>query len=178
MPQVWHEEGVKIMKNNKFLLYAVIVIAFVTFNIVVFQLPINKTEVFWWSYGFSCISYIVLLIIFHNVFCIEEEIKSRFLGFPIVYIGILYFFIQLVFFSVTLFYQNIPKWIVIIVNTLLLGLTMILISFTQIGKNYVKSIDEKNQDEVLFTKGVVMKLEVLKKKFHQEENHKINKNIK
>ncbi|MBQ0067446.1 MAG: hypothetical protein KBS60_04640 [Phascolarctobacterium sp.] len=149
------------MKNNRLLFCVIFVIAFAVFNVVVFQLPVNRTEIFWITYSFTCVAFAILFAVWHRCFFLDETPKSRFLGYGITYVATYYFVAQLALFVIVLGVPDIKKWLVIITNTLLLGLTMILVSFTQIGKNYINNTDKGIAEKVGFIKTQVSKLQLL-----------------
>lgn len=149
------------MKNNRLLFCVIFVIAFAVFNVVVFQLPVNRTEIFWITYSFTCVAFAILFAVWHRCFFLDETPKSRFLGYGITYVATYYFVAQLALFVIVLGVSDIKKWLVIITNTLLLGLTMILVSFTQIGKNYINNTDKGIAEKVGFIKTQVSKLQLL-----------------
>ena len=149
------------MKNNKVLLMAVIAIAFAVFNVVTFQLPVDRTNPFWWTYGFSCVAFLLLAVVWYRSFFLGEELKSRFLGYPITYVATYYFIAQMLLFAVVLCVPDAKEWLIIIANTILLGIALIGICFTQIGKNYIGSIDEKIAEKNSFIKKQIYQLEIL-----------------
>ena len=149
------------MKNNKVLLMAVIAIAFAVFNVVTFQLPVDRTNPFWWTYGFSCVAFLLLAVVWYRSFFLDEELKSRFLGYPITYVATYYFIAQMLLFAVVLCVPDAKEWLIIIANTVLLGIALIGICFTQIGKNYAFSIEEKVAVKVNFIKNTMVELELI-----------------
>lgn len=149
------------MKNNRLLFCLIFVIAFAVFNVAVFQLPIDRTEIFWITYGFTCVAFAILFAVWNRCFFLDETPKSRFLGYGITYVATYYFVAQLVLFVIVLGVPDIKKWLVIIANTVLLGIGLIGICSTQIGKNYIGSIDQKVAIKVDFIKNILVDLELI-----------------
>lgn len=83
------------MKKNtaRALLISVLVLGL--FNLIAFVIPFEHTDVFWISYGFAMVAFLVVAAAMYLAFGQEPAAKSRFYGFPIARIGAIYGIFQL-----------------------------------------------------------------------------------
>ena len=66
----------------------------VAFNVLSFVLPFARERVFWWAYGFTTVAILAQGYVFWV--SMRGDAKSRFYGFPIARIGVIYLAVQLV----------------------------------------------------------------------------------
>lgn len=149
------------MKNNKFLMNAVIVILFTLFNIIVFQAPLEHTDGFWYVYGFTCIAFAMQLYVTNGVLVSDEKIKSKFLGYSVAYVSGAYLLVQLLLCYFVMVNSDIAQWKIIVLNSIVLAFALIGVCFTQIGKNYIGSIDEKVANKTSFIRIVSTDAEIV-----------------
>ncbi|MEI3140542.1 MAG: hypothetical protein V8S34_02575 [Lawsonibacter sp.] len=67
---------------------------------VAFAVPVPKTAAFWIVYGFTVIAFAAQIIIWKTAFGRGEALKSKFLGFPMIHIGIVYLAVQILVLAV------------------------------------------------------------------------------
>ena len=149
------------MKNNKILMNVVLGILFVVFNVIVFQIPVIHTDSYWIVYGFTCVAFAMQFYVWNLTLTSNEEIKSKFLGYPITNVSVLYFFVQLLVCWYVMVNNNIEQWKVIIINVVVLGTASSCICFTQVGKNYIGDIDKKVAAKVEFIKDTMVELNLI-----------------
>lgn len=84
------------MKLNKDQIRSIVTVAviFAVYNVLAFVLPFKHTGLFWIGYSFGLVSIIVSLMILALAFGKNGTAKSRFYGFPIARIGVLYSAVQ------------------------------------------------------------------------------------
>lgn len=114
------------MKLNKNQIRALIVLAvvFAVYQVLAFVLPFSHTGVFWAGYVFGMIGILGGALIFVLAFGKGEDAKSRFYGFPIARVGVLYACAQLAisFLAMALAGINgMPAWPFVLVSILLLA---------------------------------------------------------
>ena len=112
------------MKLNKKTIRAIVAVAvvFAVYNVLAFVLPFKHTGVFWTGYIFGLIALIAALVIFAVAFAKAEDAKSKFYGFPIARIGVIYAAVQipLSFLAMALAgIAGIPAWPFVLVFILL-----------------------------------------------------------
>lgn len=111
----------KLSKNAvRLLLFAGI--ALVCFNVIAFVLPVPKNGTFWVSYGFGMLSILLQLVVMKVAFKGDESIRSKFYGFPIARIGVIYGVCQILLsFTSMALAVLIPLWIPMVIFILLLA---------------------------------------------------------
>lgn len=106
--------------------YIVGVIILVVFSVIAFVAPFAKTETFWVAYLFGAVAVAYQIYVFKISFGHGDDIKSKFYGFPIVRVGVIYLVVQLVVSLIEMgLAQIIPVWVTIIVNILPIAFALI-----------------------------------------------------
>lgn len=83
------------MSKAKVRVVTVIAVLLVVFSVIVFALPFEKNSIFWLSYLFGILAIVVQLYILKISFGKEKSVKSKFYGFPIAQVGIVYLAVQI-----------------------------------------------------------------------------------
>ena len=108
------------MKNN---MRGIIVLALLlaVFSVVAFIIPFARTATFWLAYGFGAFALLFQLYIFRSAAATNGDAKSRFYGFPVARVGVIYLVAQLIasFIEMALA-KLLPAWVPLIVNLILL----------------------------------------------------------
>jgi len=130
-------------KNQKRTLIVTIIV-FVAFSVVAFALPFKKNGVFWLSYIFSTFAILAQIYVLKVAFSGTESVKSKFYGFPIAQIGIVYMGIQVVMSIIFMALAFItPIWIPLIVDVLLLAASAIGLISTDAMRDEIERQDVK-----------------------------------
>ena len=95
------------MKKDTIRAVVVAVVALVIYNLIAFVIPFAHTAAFWISYGFTLAAFAVVCASIYIAFIKNPDAKSRFYGFPIARIGVLYGCAQLI---VSLVVMAVAKW--------------------------------------------------------------------
>ena len=98
------------MKKDSSKGYIILGILFVLISIIAFAVPSAKTTAFWVSYGFTVLAFAAQITIWKAAFKRSGSLKSKFLGFPVVHIGIVYLVVQIIAFAIFLFIPVLPVW--------------------------------------------------------------------
>lgn len=111
------------MKKNSVRGYIALAILFVVYSVIAFVAPFQKAAViFWLAYIFGVIAIASQLYIFKIAFS-GEDVKSKFYGFPIARVGIIYLTVQIVLSMIEMALADImPIWIAIILNVVIAAL--------------------------------------------------------
>lgn len=118
-------------------------ITLVVFNVIAFVVPFAKSAVFWVSYGFGMLAIIMQLGVMKLAFDGAKDARSRFYGFPIARIGVIYGICQLLLSVAAMAIgQYIPAWIPVVVFILLFAAA----AFGLIGADAVRD-EVQRQDE-------------------------------
>ena len=138
------------MKKNTKLAYAVLGIVFILFNVIAFAVPTDKTITFWIAYAFTVVAFALQIGIWNAAFKVAETLKSKFLGVPIVYVGIVYLVLQLIVFAVFMFFPLIRSWIVVIACALILGISAISLISADVARGEINRVEEKVNQKVFY----------------------------
>lgn len=97
-------------------------IIFVVFSVIAFAAPFEKNVVFVLGYLFGVIAIAAQIYFFKISFARGEDVKSKFYGFPIAKLGVIYLVLQMGI-SVVEFVtaKFLPVWVVVIVNILIMA---------------------------------------------------------
>ena len=111
----------KLSKNAiRILLFAGI--ALVCFNVIAFVIPLAKNGTFWVSYLFGMLAILLQLVVMKVAFKGAESVRSKFYGFPIARIGVIYGICQILLsFTAMALSPYVPFWIPIVVFILMLA---------------------------------------------------------
>lgn len=149
------------MKKNKGMTYAVLGIAFVLFNVISFAIPTVKTSTFWVAYVFTAVAFISQIAIWKFAFKGADTLKSKFLGIPLISVGITYLIIQLIAFAIFMALPLTASWIAIVVCALILGISGICLIGTETGREEINRVEEKVEKKVFYIKSLQVDIEML-----------------
>lgn len=111
------------MKKNAIRWWVVLGVVLVVYNVLAFALPFPKTAVFAVSYLFTMIAILAQIYVIRTAFYRGEGVKSKFYGFPIAKLGVIYLAVQLiaglVFMALGLI---VPVWLSLALYVVLLGI--------------------------------------------------------
>ena len=158
------------MKKNTKLAYAVLGIVFILFNVIAFAVPTDKTITFWIAYAFTVVAFALQIGIWNAAFKATETLKSKFLGVPIIYVGIVYLVLQLIAFAVFMIFPLIPSWIVVIACALVLGISAICLISADVARDEINRVEEKVNQKVFYIRELQADVEILAE---QEQNPEI-----
>ena len=110
------------MRRGKKQALYILSVLLVFYILLAFLIPFVKTAVFWFSFVFTLIAFGVAAYALYTAFLKKPDARSRFYGFPIARIGVLYCGIQL---AVGLLFMAlgkwIPAWLAVLVYAAMLG---------------------------------------------------------
>ena len=159
------------MKTNRKFAYLFLAAFYALFNLIAFLIPANKTEIFWISYCATTIAFISQIIIWKLGFKNGAKIESKFLGIPIIYIGILYLIVTLIAFVVFMIFSGLRPWIAIITFAIVTTIFFSCLVGAMAVRREIKSIDKRISIKTRYIKSVQMEIELLA----QQEENKDNK---
>ena len=148
----------KLSKNSKRSI-AVLLIALAIYNIIAFVVPFNKSVVFWIAYCFGFFAILIQVYVMSVAFKAGSTTKSKFYGYPIARIGIIYVVIQLILsFICMALGEYIPVWVVAIVFPVLLGLAAVGFIATDATRDEIEKQDQKIVEDVRFMRNLQSKM--------------------
>ena len=110
------------MKNKNSVRGLVILgIVLATWLVIVLAVPFVKNGAYWLSFVFTLIAFLAQLHIFKISFRNGESVRSKFYGFPIARLGVVYLAVQLV---LGLLVMALAKWVPTWVGVILFAVTL------------------------------------------------------
>lgn len=131
------------MKKNSSKGYLVLGILFILVSVIAFAVPTAKTTAFWISYVFTVIAIAAQIVIWKTALGRAEALKNKFLGVPVVYIGIVYLVVQIIAFAVFLFIPTLPIWSAVIACAVIAGVSAVCMIAVSIGCNEINRLENK-----------------------------------
>jgi len=104
-------------KNDIRGILAVAMVA-VIYHLIVFLIPFVKNSVFWLSYGITLVAFVVAVVALMQAFKRGSDAQSKFYGFPIAKIGVLYGGAQVL---ACIVFMALAKWMLLWVAALVQG---------------------------------------------------------
>ena len=149
------------MRKNKGMAYAVLGIVFVMFNVIAFAIPTEKNATFWVAYVFSTIAFASQIAIWKFAFKGTDTLKSKFLGIPLISVGIRYLVVQIIVFAIFMAFPIIPSWVAVVLCTLIVGISGICLIGTETGRDEINRVDKKVEKKVFYIKSLQVDVEML-----------------
>ena len=149
------------MKKNSSKGYLILSILFVLVSVIAFAVPSAKNAVFWISYAFTLIAFAAQIAIWKAGLGGAEPLKSKFLGFPIVHIGIVYLVVQVIAFTVFLFIPTLPIWSAVVACAVIAGVSVICMIASDVGRNEIERVSATVQEKTFFIKQLQTEIRLL-----------------
>lgn len=141
--------------------YAILAILFALVSVIAFAIPTSKTTTFWIGYAFTVVAFASQIGIWKAAFGKEETLKSKFLGCPVVHIGIVYLVIQIVAFAVFMFAPTLPEWSAIVVCAIIIGISAVCMIAVDAGRSEIERVEAKVQKKVFYIRELQVDIELL-----------------
>ena len=149
------------MKKNSTKGYVILGILFALISIIAFAVPTVKTATFWITYVFTAAAFAAQIVIWKTALGKGETLKSKFLGFPVVHIGIVYTVIQVIAFAVFMFVPTLPTWSAIVVCSVIAGISAVCMISADAGRNEIERVEAKVQKKVFYIRELQADIELL-----------------
>lgn len=149
------------MKKNSTTGYILLSIAFVLVSVIAFTIPSAKTTAFWISYAFTVIAFAAQIAIWKAALGRAESLKSKFLGFPVVHIGMVYLVVQIIAFAVFLFAPALPVWSAIVAGAVIAGSSAICMIAADVGRSEIAQVSAKAREGTFYIKQLQTDIESL-----------------
>lgn len=131
------------MINKSMRSIAAAAIILVLYNLVVFLLPFDKETVFFVSYGFTMVAFVVAGLAVYHAFK-KPDAKSKFYGFPVARIGVIYLGVQLVLsLPFMIMGDNVEAWIPVLLFSIVLGGGLLGLIATELTSEEIVKQDVK-----------------------------------
>lgn len=137
-------------------IYAII---FAVFNLLVFVIANEKNGVFWMSYAFMCIAFIVqiasMLLALRSL-----ETETVFMGIPLASLSLYYFFAAIFVGAVFMFFQNAPFELALVLQILILAIYVVIAIMALMSRNVVQDVNDNLKENVEAIKTLVVDVDV------------------
>lgn len=149
------------MKKNNLMSYLALDIVFALFNVIAFVIPTDKTATFWTAYVFSVVAFAVQIPLWKIALGKKDTLKSKFLGIPVIHVGITYLIIQLIAFAVFMIFPTFPVWLAVVVCSIILAVSALCIIAGQASANEINRVEEKIKVKRAFVQFLQTDIEML-----------------
>ena len=147
--------------------------------LLAFLIPFVKTAVFWFSFAFTLIAFGVKAYALYTAFLKKPDARSRFYGFPIARIGVIYGGGQL---AVGLLFMAlgkwIPAWLAVVVYAALLGAAIIGLVSADAVVETIHTQDRKLKKDVAFMRSLQSKANQMAAQCHLPEVQQFCENVR
>ena len=127
----------------------VLALLFVVYTLIVLAVPFAKGGVFWLTYLFTAVAFGVQAYVFKLSFEKEAGAKSKFYGFPIARVGVLYLAAQIVLGLVFMALEAVvPVWLTLVVYLALLAAAAVGVIATDSIRDEVERQDTQLKKDV------------------------------
>lgn len=127
----------------------VLVLLFVVYTLIVLAVPFAKGGMFWLTYLFTAVAFGVQAYVFKLSFEKEAGAKSKFYGFPIARVGVLYLAVQLVLGLVFMALAAVaPVWLALVLYLALLAAAAVGVIATDSIRDEVERQDAQLKKDV------------------------------
>lgn len=114
------------MSKNGIRGYITLAVILIVFSVIAFAAPFSMTVSFWLAYIFGVIAIAYQIYVFKISFSGDGDVKSKFYGFPIAKVGVIYLAVQLIISLIEMCIAAImPGWIVLIINIISIAVAVV-----------------------------------------------------
>ena len=149
------------MKKNSTKGYAILGILLVLISVIAFAVPTVKTGTFWIAYTFTVTAFAAQIGIWKTALGREETLKSKFLGFPVVHISIVYLVVQVIALAVFMFVPTFPAWSAVVTCAIIIAVSAVCMLAADAGHSEIVRVEAKVQKNVFYIKELQADVEML-----------------
>lgn len=139
------------MKKNTIRWWVILGVVLVVYNVIVFAVPFPKNPVFFLSWLFTLAAIAAQIYVVRTAFYRGEGAKSKFYGWPIAKIGLVYLAVQLALglaFMALGLAVSVPVWIPVVLYAVLLGAAAVGLISTEATRDEIARQDTKLKKDV------------------------------
>lgn len=140
--------------------YLILAILFIVISVITFAVPTDKTAPFFIAYAFTVIAIIAQYFIWKKALE-PEAMKSKFLGFPLLHIGVVYLIVQIITFIVFLLAPSLPTWSAVIICLLIAAITALCCIPLAPATEEIEHVCKKIEEKVFFIKSLQVDIELM-----------------
>ena len=152
------------MKNNKakntvaFGLIYVILLG--VFNLLVFTISKSRNDVFWLSYGFMTLAFVVQIVSMFMSFK-SADVETKFFGIPLASFSVFYLCAELVIGALFMIFQMASFTLALVIQVLILAVFLIIAIISLLSRDTVQQISDNVKEHVSNLKSVLVDIEML-----------------
>lgn len=152
------------MKNNKtkntvaFGLIYVILLG--VFNLLVFTISKSRNDVFWLSYGFMTLTFVVQIVSMFLSFK-SADVETAFFGIPLASFSVFYLGAELVIGALFMIFQMASLTLALVIQVLVLAVFLIIAIISLLSRDTVQQISDNVKEHVSNLKSVLVDIEML-----------------
>ena len=147
------------MKKENLRAIVVMAVVLIAYNFAVFMIPCLKTATFWISWVFTLLSFAVGGYAVYTSMMRNSDAKSRFYGFPIARIGVIYLIAQIVVGGIFMALGRIlPWWLTTVLFTIGLAVAVIGLVSAEAVVDEIKVQDETLKKSVTLMRALQSKV--------------------
>ena len=139
-------------------------------GVIAFAVPTAKTAAFWISYAFTVVAFAAQIIIWNAALGRSESLKSKFLGFSVVHIGIVYLVVQIIALIIFLSIPTLPIWSAVVACAVIAGISAVCMIASDVGRGEIDRVSAKVQEKTFYIRELQADVEMLEE---QEQNPEI-----
>lgn len=145
--------------NNTVRFRIALAIVLVVYIVVALAVPFDKGTTFWVCFLFTIIAICAQLYIFRIAFRKGESVRSKFYGFPIARIGIIYLVVQFIVGLVLMALGTyVPAWVSVVICVVILGVSAVGFLSADAVRDEVERQDVKLKTNVSVMRGLQSKI--------------------
>ncbi len=145
-------------KKNMTRTLVVLAIVLVLYCVLAFAIPFVRGAVFWLSFVFTIIALLAQLWVLKTSFAHGESVRSKFYGFPIARIGLIYLVVQFIIGLVCMALGAfLPTWVAVVLFIIILGAAAIGLITVDAIRDEVERQDTVLNENVTAMRGLQSK---------------------
>lgn len=154
-------------------------VALGVFHVVILFLPLTRNLLFWLAYAFDVVAIIGQLPIMSLAFKNGQDAKSRFYGFPIARVGLIYLVVQFIAGTVVmLLCEWVPLWLAMILFVCILAFAIVGVIGTDTMRDKVEKIDSETISHTQMMRELSSKVKQLSEHYTYSQLAKLAEEIR
>lgn len=147
-------------KKNGIMAALIYVILFAVFNLLVFVIFKVRTPVFWMSYAFMCLAFIVQIV--SMILALKSlETETIFMGIPLASLSFYYFFAAIFAGAVFMVFQVAPFVLALVIQVLILAVYAVVAILAIMARDNTQQINDTVKENVAAIQTLKVEIEVL-----------------
>lgn len=131
------------MSKNEKRGYAVLAVLLVVFSVYTFAVPFERTGIFWLAYVAGIVALLFQIYVFKLAFSGDGSAKSKFYGFPVLRVGIIYLAVQMIIsMSEMGLAWLLPNWVAVLINVFPIAFAIIGCVVTETMRDEINKQDK------------------------------------